>query len=98
MENYTRKFAEPLLEGVDCDCESCEDKYKCADSNLAESCKKMKEAIKKFLETCPEGSKPRSGGCAAADGNSYLKGKCDVGWAWDPTAGSTGKCIKHTDK
>jgi hypothetical protein len=94
---YERYFKNPLFEG-ECDCENCDKKYECADSNLAESCDKMKEAIKKYNETCPEGSKPSNGQCKSADNSHYLKSKCDVGYVWDSTVGSLGKCIKHTDK
>lgn len=51
-------------------------------------------------ETCPEGSKPTSGGaCARIDKNGNLGAKipnvCHVGHKFDASAG---KCITHTDK
>ena len=51
-------------------------------------------------ETCPEGSKPASGGaCARIDKNGNLGAKipnvCNIGHKFDSSAG---KCIPHTDK
>lgn len=101
FDKYEPMFKE-ANELIECDCNTCEKKYECADAKLSETCEKMKEAIKKankkLSETCPEGSKERNGQCASADGNSYLKGRCPVGWIWDPALGSQGKCIKHTEK
>lgn len=94
---YTKKFKEPLFKEACKVCVGCGKLCECFEKDLAKSCKKMKEAIRKLEEACPEGTKPKSGGCANADGNSYRKGVCDTGYQWDPAAGSTGKCIHKTD-
>jgi len=46
----------------------------------------LKQRYEKFFpldETCPEGSQPRSGKCARADNNGYLRNVCDRGFHWD---------------
>ena len=97
-ETMYKKYFEDANPLIECDCSKCDKKYECADSNLSESCKQMQDAIKKYNETCPEGSIPRSGQCAKKDNSGYVKGKCDKGFIFDPASGSIGKCIRHTDK
>jgi hypothetical protein len=98
-ETMYKKYFENANQFIECDCSSCDKKYECADANLSESCKQMQEAIKKYNETCPEGSKPAGGNCARVGMDGKLGAKlqniCNVGYRWD---GNSGKCISHVDK
>lgn len=99
-KQYKKHFEEPLFKEACKVCTGCGRICECAEKDLAKSCKKMNEAIKKFNETCPENSKPTSGGaCARIDKNGNLGAKipnvCNVGYKFD---GSVGKCVSHVDK
>lgn len=99
-KQYTKQFKDPLFKEACKVCTGCGRMCECAEKDLARTCKKMNEAIKKFNETCPEGSKPTSGGaCARIDksGNlgAKINGVCNIGYKFD---GSVGKCISHVDK
>jgi hypothetical protein len=98
-KQYTPYFQNPLFEHAGKVCENCDKMYECSSKNSSESCKKMKEAIHKFNETCPANAKPISGGaCARLDKNGKLgakiQGVCHVGYSW---SAADGKCISHVD-
>ena len=74
-KQYKKHFEEPLFKEACKVCTGCGRICECAEKDLAKSCKKMNEAIKKFNETCPENSKPTSGGaCARVDKSGNLGG------------------------